>query len=161
MEISGSKPALLDGMAFNDIPNTLDSVERVQFIEYRPINQVSAQNPIDIIIPGSGDYIDMSRSLLHVKFRSPWSAQMDTPMTIDTDYVSHGKLDSFNQVESLMNSIIAFYNLYTGFDIDLKDKDLWCITPEEFFHAYAYYVFDLKAGLGDNYLQIIQKANLR
>ena len=107
MEISGSKPALLDGMAFKDIPDTLDSVERVQFIEYRPINQVSAQNPIDIIIPGSGDYIDMSRSLLHVKFKVVRSD--GTPMT-DTDYVSMVNLSlesMFNQVEVYLNSTLV------------------------------------------------------
>ena len=35
------------------------------------------------------------------------------------------------------------------------------LTPEEFFHAYCFFVFDLKGGLGKDLLDVKTKANVR
>ena len=107
MDVAGSKPVVLEGMDFKSIPDTLDAIERVQYVEYRPLNQVSAQSPIDIVIPGSGDYIDLSRSMLHVKFKI---VRSDGTAMTDTDYVSMVNLSlesMFNQVEVYLNSTLV------------------------------------------------------
>ena len=42
--------------------------EQIQWIEYRPINQLSDEAPIEICIPGTGSqYMDLKRSRLYVK----------------------------------------------------------------------------------------------
>ena len=42
--------------------------EQIQWIEYRPINQLSDEVPIEICIPGTGSqYMDLKRSRLYVK----------------------------------------------------------------------------------------------
>ena len=62
-----SSSALIEGMKFGEVPDTLDSVQNVQWVEYRSTNQLNG-NVIDILVPGSGDLIDLRRSFLSVKF---------------------------------------------------------------------------------------------
>ncbi len=55
--IQSPASALIDGMDLEKMPASLDSVQNVQYVEYRSNNQLN----------GSGDYIDLSKSMLHVK----------------------------------------------------------------------------------------------
>ena len=54
MEFSQSKHALIEELNLFTIPPTQNSVKRVHFVEYRPVNGVIRNSPIDIVIPGSG-----------------------------------------------------------------------------------------------------------
>ena len=42
--------------------------QQIQWVEYRPINQLSDNSPVEIYVPGTGSkYIDLKRARLYVK----------------------------------------------------------------------------------------------
>ena len=59
----------MDELDLFKLPDTQTSVTKVNWVEYRPIGQNVDNTPIDIIIPGSSDYLDLKRSFLHIKFK--------------------------------------------------------------------------------------------
>ena len=54
----------------------------------------------------------------------------------------------------------AYYNLFTSLGKDGKDVGL-DISPEEYPNGYSLFVFDLKGGINNGFLSLIEKANLR
>ena len=83
---------------------TRNAVERMQWIEYRPLARHSEGAPIDIIIPGKGsDYIDLKRSWMHVKFKV---VKVDgTNVGVDD------KLSTINNtLHSLFSQVDVFFN---------------------------------------------------
>ena len=82
-----SSSALIEGMKFGEVPDTLDSVQNVQWVEYRSTNQLNG-NVIDILIPGSGDFIDLRRSFLSVKFKV---TKADGTALAATDHIGTGE----------------------------------------------------------------------
>ena len=54
----------------------------------------------------------------------------------------------------------AFYNLYTSLGKDGKDLGI-DISPEEYPNGYTLFAFDLKGGVNNGLLSVIEKANLR
>ena len=54
----------------------------------------------------------------------------------------------------------AYYNLFTSLGKDSKDVGL-DISPEEYPNGYTLFGFDLKGGIGTEYLNLVNKANLR
>jgi len=69
MQFEDSKRAIMPQLDLFSLPDTQTSIEKVNWVEYRPIGQNVDNTPIDIIIPGSSDYLDLKRSFLHVKFK--------------------------------------------------------------------------------------------
>ena len=53
-----------------DSPGVLTDIQRSYVVDYYPINTLSADAPIEFIIPGSSeDYIDVSKTTLYVNFK--------------------------------------------------------------------------------------------
>ena len=46
------------------------AIDKVQWVEYRPTSQLGQGAPLEFLIPSAGSqYVDMSRTYLHVKLR--------------------------------------------------------------------------------------------
>ena len=61
-DIVNSELLLFDPMRVNH------GAEQIQWIEYRPINQLSDDSPFEICVPGTGSqYMDLKRSKLYVR----------------------------------------------------------------------------------------------
>lgn len=57
-------------LALFRVPPTNSGVEKVQWIEYRPISNAGDEGPLEFVITGSGNqYIDLQRTKLHVKIK--------------------------------------------------------------------------------------------
>ena len=57
-------------MCIFDRPGVLSDIQRRYTIDYYPINTLSADAPIEFVIPGSSeDYIDLSNTTLYVRFK--------------------------------------------------------------------------------------------
>lgn len=66
----GSAPAVVDQLKLFEVPSTEKGVVRNEFIEYRPLGQVSTVTPVDFrICTEENQYLDLHRSLLKVRFR--------------------------------------------------------------------------------------------
>ena len=56
--------------ALFDIPPVDSSIEQIEWIEYRPISQITADSVVEFNIPGSStNYINLGESGLHIKLR--------------------------------------------------------------------------------------------
>ena len=105
-----SSSALIEGMKFGEVPDTLDSVQNVQWVEYRSTNQLNG-NVIDIFVPGSGDFIDLRRSFLSVKFKV---TKADGTALAATDHIgtANNMLSSlWSQVEVYLNGTLVSPNV--------------------------------------------------
>jgi hypothetical protein len=53
-----------------EIPPTQCGIKRVQWVDFRPISQITHDSPIEFYISGAGsDYVDLSRSYLQIRAR--------------------------------------------------------------------------------------------
>ena len=105
-----SSSALIEGMKFGEVPDTLDSVQNVQWVEYRSTNQLNG-NVIDILVPGSSDFIDLRRSFLSVKFKV---TKADGTALAATDHIgtANNMLSSlWSQVEVYLNGTLVSPNV--------------------------------------------------
>lgn len=65
------------------LPSTQTSIEKGQWIHYKPISSLTDDGPIDFQVPGNGDdYIDLSHTLIHIKAKI--LNQDLTPLTATT-----------------------------------------------------------------------------
>jgi hypothetical protein len=65
-----SEPATVKELDLFTMPLTQTAIENIYYLDVRPMSTVSANSVIEFVFGGEGrDYIDMSRSRLHVKFR--------------------------------------------------------------------------------------------
>ena len=103
MEFEGSEKTLVKDLDLFRIPGTQDCVERVQYVEYRPLNQLSEGNPIDLLIPGGTDYIDLARSLLHIKFRITRADGTEYPDTEEVGIINFLLMTMFSQCDVMLN----------------------------------------------------------
>ena len=127
MGMQASSSALVEGMKFGEVSDTLDSIQNVQWVEYRSTNQLNG-NVIDILIPGSGDFIDLRRSFLSVKFKV---TKADGTALIATDHIStvNNMLSSlWSQVEVYLNGTLVSPNVnlfpYTSMFTTYLEKSL-------------------------------------
>ena len=54
----------------------------------------------------------------------------------------------------------AYYSLFTSLGKDAHDSGL-DISPKEYPNGYTRFAFDLKGGVGTEYLNLVDKANIR
>ena len=99
--------AILPGLNFNSKPPVLDSIQQAQFVEYRPINTVTPNTPMDFIINGSSDYIDMSRSMLAVKFKITNLDDTPTVVAERLSIINLGLESLFSHVEIYLNGTLV------------------------------------------------------
>ncbi len=72
-------PYVQPELDFGKVPLTLDSIEIVQWVEHQPSNKLNS-DIIDIVVPRSDDYIDLSRSTLRVNYTAVDMANANTPL---------------------------------------------------------------------------------
>ena len=90
------------------LPLTQDSIEKVQWIEYRPQNQITDGSALDFMIGGNGnEYIDLDKSKMLVKFKVvKIVAGVETAIHQTTDQIGivNNVLDSlWYQVDTFLN----------------------------------------------------------
>ena len=133
MEFSQSKHALIEELNVFTIPPTQNSVKRVHFVEHYPVNGVVRNSPIDIVIPGSGDYLDLKRCNLNVKFRIVKADGMPIESTTEIGIINFLFNMLWDQVDVLLNGQLISQNtnnfayrsmieLSTQYGKDVKDS---------------------------------------
>ncbi|XP_061173663.1 uncharacterized protein F54H12.2-like [Saccostrea echinata] len=55
-------------LLFN-LPLTQTAVTRNFYVDCRPVSQISENGPVEFTVPGTGDYLDLKKSLLFIKAR--------------------------------------------------------------------------------------------
>jgi hypothetical protein len=106
-QISESAP--IEGLDFGQMPDTLDSIQNVQFVEYRPPNPLTAGNVINIFIPDSGDYNDLSRSMMiSIKFKVKNAPDIDL---VTDDFINNMLSALWSQLEVYLNGMLVSPNV--------------------------------------------------
>ena len=103
MQFEESTTALMDQIQLSTLPPTQNGIDKVQWVEYRPLGQIQDNTPIDFIIPGSSDYIDLKRSFINVKLKI---LKTDNTTMGPDDHVSIINLplhSMWNQVDVYLN----------------------------------------------------------
>ena len=107
MQFENSSRALLPELDLFLLPATQTSVTKVNWVEYRPIGQNVDNTPIDIIIPGSSDYLNLKRSFLHIKLKV--THEDGTPVDNTATIPEHvGIINLFHH--SMCNQIEVYLN---------------------------------------------------
>lgn len=72
-------------LALFDVPPTNSGVEKVKWIDHRPVSQASEEGPLEFTISGSGNqYLDLKRTRLHVKVKV---VKGDKSSLVDNEHV--------------------------------------------------------------------------
>jgi len=91
------------------LPPTQTSIEKSDWIEYKPIASLTDDAPIDFSIPGFGEeYLDLSHTLLSVKLKIIQSDGSDLPKETDTVAVNVAPVNNF--LHSLFDQVDIFLN---------------------------------------------------
>ena len=131
MQFQGSEKAILDQLKPFSIPSTESSVLKSEWIEYRPIGQVTDGSPIEFrICPQENQYVDLKRSLLKLKFK-----------VIKTDGTDVGPDDKGGIINNFIHS------MFTQDDILLNQV---LVSPSSNNYPYKAYVDDVLKVNTDN-----------
>jgi hypothetical protein len=105
------------------VPPTQESVEKGQFVTFRPISSITANAPIEFNIPGSGsEYIDLSQTMLYLKAK------------IIKQHAENQDPDECGPVNNFIHS------LFSQVDVFLNGK---CVTPPSNNYHYRAYISNL------------------
>ncbi len=120
-------PYVQPELDFGKVPLTLDSIEIVQWVEHQPSNKLNS-DIIDIVVPRSDDYIDLSRSTLRVNYTAVDMANANTPLVTGDVKIANNLLTSLlKQVEVYLNGVLVSPNMndiaYKGFMNGMTDYD--------------------------------------
>ena len=81
MKAASSVDVLASELSLFDTFPTNSGVEQIQWVEYRPLNQLTGDNPIEFNISGAGPhYLDLRRTLLHIKAKIVKADGSDVPV---------------------------------------------------------------------------------
>ena len=141
--------------------------DKIQWVEHRPIGQLLDNNPIDFIIHGNSDYLDLKRSYLHTKFKV---LKADGTDTGDDDLVSVINLfhhTMWNQIDTILNGQLvsssttnygykAYIDTLLHHDKEVKDTRLqshgwYADTPSSLDTTHPLAGTNLNSGLGSRY----------
>ena len=158
MEFSQSKHALIEELNVFTIPPTQNYVKRVHFVEHRPVNGVVRNSPIDIVIPGSGDYLDLRRCNLNVKFRIVKADGTPIESTTEIGIINFLSNTLWDQVDVLLNGQLISQNtnnfayrsmieLLTQYGKDVKDSRM---ASGGYYKVTPGFMDDNRVKLGEN-----------
>ena len=85
---------------------TQSSINRSQYVEHRPLNHINEVGPYDFLIPGSSDYIDLSRTHLGLKFKIVDSEGADIPVTTEVGIINSLLHTLWNQIDVYLNEVL-------------------------------------------------------
>jgi hypothetical protein len=122
-------------LALFEKPVLNGGVNKVRWIEYRPVNQITQDGAIDFNISGNGsNYVDLRRTYLHVKAKIV--NQDDSPLSTPRIPDSDGTLG-----EPLMSAKVApvnlwLHSLFSQIDVYLQQKLITSSNSSYFIKAY-------------------------
>ena len=64
-----SSECLLSELDVFSVPCSQTSIESSGYLEYNPVSSLNDGTPVEFFVNGSGDYIDLANSLIHVKVK--------------------------------------------------------------------------------------------
>ena len=103
MEFAKSEKAVMKELDLFSLPPTQNSLKRVHFVEHRPLSGIIKNSPIDIVIPGSQDYVDLKRCNLNVKFRLTHENGTPIESAEEVSIINFLSNTLWNQVDVLLN----------------------------------------------------------
>lgn len=87
------------------MPPTQTSMERGDWIAYKPLASITADGPLEFMISGQGEeYIDLAQTLFHVTVKITKEDQTPLPADSDTAPVNNWIHSMFSQVDVCLNS---------------------------------------------------------
>lgn len=110
-------------------------VQKVRWIEYRPVNQITQDGSIDFVISGNGsNYVDLRRTYLHVKAKVVHSD--DTPLPAPRTVDENGVLG-----DPILDAKVApvnlwLHSLFSQIDVYLQQKLVTSSNSSYFIKAY-------------------------
>ena len=108
---------------------TQTSIERSQFIEYKPVISLTDTSPIEFSIPGHGDeYVDLTRTMIHVKVQIVKGDGSNLPDAALVGPVNNFLYSLFSQVDVYFNQrpVSASSGGYAYRAFFAKDSHLTC-----------------------------------
>ena len=158
MEFERSEKTLVKDLDLFKLPGTQDCIQRAQYVEYRPLNQLSDGNPIDILIPGGTDYLDLARSNLYFKFHITRADGTAVPSTEEVGIINSLLLTYWHQVDVFLNSKLVSSNstnfgylsmlrILLGYGKGTKST---CLQSSGYYNDTGGFLDDNRVKLGEN-----------
>jgi hypothetical protein len=138
MSVSESQKGNLgygEELALFERPVIDGGVEKVRWIEYRPVNQLTPDSAVEFVINGNGSqYIDLRRTLLHVKARVVQGD--DTPLPVPQDLLSDGSYGPVKESAKVGPVNLWLHSLFSQVDVLLQQKLITSSSSTYFIKAY-------------------------
>ena len=95
---------------------TATGIEKIQYVEYRPVTQVTQGSPIEFNIPGSGmDYLDLKKTRLHVKARILRPDGNPVTEQDQTSFINLPLATMFRQCDCAIQQIVITPSISTNY----------------------------------------------
>lgn len=102
-----SCPSADSGLDLFAVPPTQTSIEEGSFVEYHPLSTLSQNAPIEFHVSGgTGDYLDLSNTLLHVKAKVTKIDGTDLDADTNVAPVNNWLHSLFSQVDVSLNNVL-------------------------------------------------------
>jgi hypothetical protein len=105
-----TNPALKSECDIYALPPVQNSVQDCQISTFRPISIVSETGPIEIVIPSSNDYTDISNTLLYMSFKLVKKDGTDLTPQDQCTVVNFPAHSVFEKISVLFNNKIVSNN---------------------------------------------------
>jgi hypothetical protein len=124
-----------EDLALFERPVIDGGVEKVRWIEYRPVNQISQDAAIEFVVNGNGNqYIDLQRTLLHVKARIVNSD--DSALPVPQDVETGGTFGPVKEEAKVGPVNLWLHSLFSQIDVSLQQKLVTSSSSTYFIKAY-------------------------
>jgi hypothetical protein len=122
-------------LALFEKPVLNGGVQKVRWIEYRPVNQITQDGSIDFIISGNGSsYVDLRRTYLYVKAKVV--RHDDTPLPPPRVPDEHGLLGEPSISAKVAPVNLWLHSLFSQVDVYLQQKLVTSSNSSYFIKAY-------------------------
>lgn len=89
------------------LPPTQTSVESSQFIHYKPVSSLTDDGPLEFVIPGGSDYLDLAHTMLSIRMQISPTVEIAEAAKA-TEFPKVAPVN--NTLHSLFNQIDVFFN---------------------------------------------------
>lgn len=108
MQFEGSEAVVVDQLKLFSVPNTESAVVRNEWIEYRPLGQVTDASPVEFrIVPQENQYVDLKRSLLKVAFKVVKADGTDVGVADEVGIINNVLSSLFSQDDVFLNQVLV------------------------------------------------------
>jgi hypothetical protein len=110
-------------------------VQKVRWVEYRPVNHITQDGSIDFVVSGNGsNYVDLRRTYLNVKAKI--LQQDDSPLPVPRVADDHGILGEANVLAKVGPINLWLHSLFSQVDVYLQQKLVTSSNSSYFIKAY-------------------------